>query len=209
MNVQSRMSVYLPCPVWDLQDDMDEISVKKQAIFDSTLELIRLHGFHGAPMSQIAKNASVAAGTIYHYFQSKDHLIGEMYEHNKGIIVGLVNDILEKDIPVDAKFREVWIALFEYYTQNPDILIFFEQYLNSPYSKKRNPDRLENRPFFAFFQKGIKEGLFKHTKADILLVLVISSITAAAKLHSFGTLRLTRSDLDNIMAILWNGMTTR
>ncbi|MFC0182895.1 helix-turn-helix domain-containing protein [Pseudarcicella hirudinis] len=32
------------------------------------LELIVKHGFHASPMSDVAKHANVAAGTIYHYF---------------------------------------------------------------------------------------------------------------------------------------------
>jgi AcrR family transcriptional regulator len=51
------------------------IAEKKKAIFESTLELVRENGFHGTPMSLVAKKAGVAAGTIYHYFESKDALI--------------------------------------------------------------------------------------------------------------------------------------
>lgn len=210
MNVQSIYSVYLRV-IWSCMLNrpvMEEISDKKRAIFESTLELIRLHGFHGAPMSLIAKNASVAAGTIYHYFESKDHLISEMYEHHKGAIVRLINDAVDEQMTAEVKFRTIWITLFEYYTKHPNVLIFFEQYVNSPYSKKRNPDRLENRPIFAFFQSGIKEGQFTASKPDVLLVLMMASITAAAKLHTFGNLRLPKADLDNIMSILWKGMTS-
>ncbi|PTS95622.1 TetR family transcriptional regulator, partial [Pedobacter sp. HMWF019] len=56
---------------------------KRDAILNSTLELVKSHGFHGAPMSQIAKNANVAAGTIYHYFDSKETLIIELYIRTK------------------------------------------------------------------------------------------------------------------------------
>ena len=48
---------------------------KRTAIFESTLALVREQGFHGTPMSQVAKKAGVAAGTLYLYFESKDHLI--------------------------------------------------------------------------------------------------------------------------------------
>ena len=210
MNVQSGKSVYLRwhLPTYAEWSDMEEISEKKKAIFNSTLDLIRLHGFHGAPMSLIAKNACVAAGTIYHYFESKDHLIGEMYEHHKSIIVGLINDVLDADGTVKEKFYRIWMNLFEYYTGHPDVLIFFEQYLNSPYNKKRNPDKSENRPLYAFFQAGIKQGQFTAAKADVLLVLMIASITSAAKLQAFGNLKMAKADLENIIAILWKGMAT-
>ena len=35
-------------------------------------------GFHGARMAQIAKEAKMSAGHIYHYFESKEQIIAEM-----------------------------------------------------------------------------------------------------------------------------------
>src|SRR5690606_31556619 len=67
--------------------EMDNVTDKKKAIFESTLELIKENGFHGTPMSLVAKNACVAAGTIYHYFKSKDELICELYAYNRGRII--------------------------------------------------------------------------------------------------------------------------
>ena len=64
---------------------MHNIGDKKQAIFESTLALIRDHGFHGAPMSLVAKNAGVAAGTIYHYFESKEALLKAVIEQDSPV----------------------------------------------------------------------------------------------------------------------------
>lgn len=36
-------------------------------------------GVHATPMSQIAKEAGVAVGTIYHYFNNKEEIIEEIY----------------------------------------------------------------------------------------------------------------------------------
>jgi AcrR family transcriptional regulator len=76
MNVQSTVNVG-PYII------MEEISEKKRLIFESALDLIRERGFHGAPMSLVAGNAGVAAGTIYHYFKGKDDLIRELYAYNR------------------------------------------------------------------------------------------------------------------------------
>lgn len=43
---------------------------KKEAIFESTLKLVDEGGFHGTPVSQIAAQAQVATGTIYHYLRA-------------------------------------------------------------------------------------------------------------------------------------------
>ena len=50
---------------------------KRTDILQSALELIAERGFHGAPISEIAQKANVAAGTIYRYFENKDLLIKE------------------------------------------------------------------------------------------------------------------------------------
>ena len=44
---------------------------KRADIMDVALNLIAERGFHDSPMSLIAREAGVAAGTIYLYFESK------------------------------------------------------------------------------------------------------------------------------------------
>lgn len=185
---------------------MDNID-KKTAIFESTLLLIKEHGFQ-TPMSLIAKNASVAAGTIYHYFASKDDLISEMYQFNKRKIIEVIKQVLKEDVLYKDKFFKMWIAMYEFYTENTDVLIFFEQYINSPYNEKKNPDHLHDRPLHNFLVKGIKDKQIKSLKADILLTLFFGTITIAAKLHVFGNIRLEKTDLKNIIQILWDGIAT-
>ena len=52
---------------------------KMQCILKATLELIAENGLHATPMSQVSKQSGVSAGTIYHYFSSKDVLINQLY----------------------------------------------------------------------------------------------------------------------------------
>ncbi|MDD2501941.1 MAG: helix-turn-helix domain containing protein, partial [Geobacter sp.] len=56
-----------------------ESTDKRIAVIQATIELVAEYGFHGSPMSRVAKRAGVAAGTIYHYFESKDALIESSY----------------------------------------------------------------------------------------------------------------------------------
>ena len=52
---------------------------KREAILAAALRLIARSGLHNTPMSAIARESGVAAGTIYIYFESKDELINELY----------------------------------------------------------------------------------------------------------------------------------
>ena len=52
---------------------------KREAILAAALRLIARLGLHAAPMSAVAREAGVAAGTLYLYFPSKDAMINALY----------------------------------------------------------------------------------------------------------------------------------
>lgn len=184
---------------------MENITEKKRAIFESTLQLIKEHGFHGSPMSLVAKNASVAAGTIYHYFESKDQLISELYAYNKSRLADTISTALAEELPYKEKLFKVWRNLYEFYNKNTNVLIFFEQYVNSPYNTNKCPSYFQGE-LFNFLHKGIKQGELKDIKPEILIVLTLSSISSSAKLNMYGNIALDQSDLEQIMEILWEGI---
>ena len=51
-------------------------SDKAEAILGAALELFVDRGFHGTSVPSVAERAGVASGTIYHYFASKEAIIG-------------------------------------------------------------------------------------------------------------------------------------
>lgn len=184
---------------------MDTISDKKQAIFESTLELIRGHGFHGAPMSMVAKNAGVAAGTIYHYFDSKEQLICELYDYNRERVRAVIDTALKKKASLKEQLHTLWTNLFQFYIDEPNVLIFFEQFVNSPFNVDKYPNHFRGQ-LYNFFSGAIRSGKLKPLKPEILLVLFIGSISSAAKLHLFGKVPLTKSDIVRVVDILWDGI---
>lgn len=184
---------------------MENIAEKKKAIFDSTLELIKEHGFHGTPMSMVAKNANVAAGTIYHYFESKDQLICELFAYNEKSIIKVINKALAGGKNYKEKFYRLWCDLYEFYIKNPNVLVFFEQYLNSPYHIGQRPNYSQGG-FFDFLSELRNKGQVRDIKPEILIVLFFGSITSAAKLHISGRTPLGQADLEQITDALWKGI---
>ena len=184
---------------------MEDLADKKQAIFESALDLIKDRGFHGSPMSLVAKNAGVAAGTIYHYFASKEQLICELYDYNVVRMIDVIAQSLEEDVPYKEKFFSMWNNLYRFYVKQPNVLIFFEQFVNSPFNADKSPKAFRGK-LYSFFTEGVKSGHIKSIKPEILLVLVMGSISTTAKLHLFGHVPLTKSDLQRIAEILWDGI---
>ena len=184
---------------------MEKISDKKRAIFESTLELIKDNGFHGTPMSMVAKNARVAAGTIYHYFESKDELILALFDYNKGRVTTTIELALAEDLPFKEKFYKVWCDLYTFYMDNPNVLIFFEQFMNSPYNTNKCPSYTKGL-YLELLQKGMEEGILKKARPDVLVIYLVSSIHTLAKLNRFGNISLNKNELNDFMDMLWKGL---
>lgn len=51
----------------------------RQRLIRAALELFTTRGYHDTTTAQIAKKASIAEGTIYRHFASKQHLVNELY----------------------------------------------------------------------------------------------------------------------------------
>jgi len=190
---------------------MEHLAEKKKAIFESTLELIKDNGFHGTPMSMVAKEAGVAAGTIYHYFDSKERLMCELYSYVKRRVIEAVRDGDTPELPYRERFFEIWLNLFYFYRDNPNILQFFEQFVNSPYNaKKLEPGYDEfQHMLFRFFSKGIEEGHLRPANPEILGMLTHGSIITTAKVYKHGKIQLGEEELKQIAEILWDGISVR
>lgn len=100
------------------------------------LTLIARQGLHATPMSQLAKEAHVAAGTIYHYFSSKEALIHELYLsiYNEFRQVATSDQVDERNYAIE--FSAMCLRLFKYMIQNPEKFYFFQQYEHTPIEKE-------------------------------------------------------------------------
>ena len=188
---------------------MENIAEKKKAIFESTIELVKEHGFHGCSMSMVAKHAQVATGTIYHYFDSKDQLICELYAYiiDKVIHAALEGDDVHK--PYKDRFFNLWKNLYWFYIQNPNVPRFFEQFVNSPYYTKSNEEDQRGRFhefIFNFFKEGINQGHLRDVNPEILSVVAYGSIITTAKLSKTGKTSLKEAEFEQIAQIIWDGM---
>ncbi len=106
---------------------------KCRAVATAALELIAEQGFHGTPISQIAKKAGVGVGSIYRYFTDKDELIHAIHARleekmHLALATGITEDLTNRDL-----FIQLIKILVRYLADNPLEFKFLEQYFNSPY----------------------------------------------------------------------------
>src|SRR5690606_4828109 len=186
---------------------LEDTTEKKSVIFESTLRLIRKQGFHGSPMSQIAQDACVATGTIYHYFASKDTLIIELFKHCKQKISSAMFKEEETGLPYPDRFVTVWTNLVHFYIDYPAILSFMEQFFSSPYAGVVHESmcsvQMQNE-MANFLQQGIETGHIKPLDINILGAAFIGTVTATAKRHINGHYSFDEASMNEMVTIIWN-----
>ncbi len=68
---------------------------KRAQITEAAVEVFAEKGFHAARVSDIARRAGVADGTIYNYFKNKEDLLLSIFEEKMDILLAGVAEALE------------------------------------------------------------------------------------------------------------------
>ncbi len=189
---------------------MEPIAEKKKLVLESALELIRENGFHGTPMSRVAKQAGVAAGTIYTYFESKDELILDLYQYVK---TNILTEIRAKDDPsldYETRFFNFWDNLKTLFLEQRGCQRFLEQFMSSPYNTQRLQQKPDNWHTWTceFFQEGIDSGALRAMNPAVLSIMVQGSIISLVRVLIYFKDRPGASspDLDQISLMVWDGI---
>ena len=106
---------------------------KREAILQAALTLFAERGFHNAPMSLLAKQAEVSAGTIYLYFDDKDDLIHALYRHVKTSFYRAMVAGNTPALPRRDSFRQMWLNTYRFYLTHQVEARFLDLYEHSPY----------------------------------------------------------------------------
>ncbi|WP_242919143.1 TetR/AcrR family transcriptional regulator [Pontibacter liquoris] len=172
------------------------------------LALVKENGFHGTPMSMVARHAGVAAGTIYHYFESKEKLICELFGYIRKQMIAAVAKGDAEPLSYKDRFYSIWMNLYRFYEANPDMLWYIEQFVNSPYNTRKpeaGPDAFHSQ-LFSFFSRGVTEGYLKDMNPEILGILAHVNIIMTAKMQGKGQVVISDPELQQIAQLLWDGM---
>ncbi|MTI30120.1 TetR/AcrR family transcriptional regulator [Xanthovirga aplysinae] len=181
---------------------------KKQAILAVTLDLISENGFHGTPMSMVAKEAKVGIGTIYRYFENKEDLINELYriERNKANSAMLLN--YTDNLKDKEKFRLIWINLCNYYLYHPKEFKFLEQYAYSPFLKGVNIESFPKiiEPIVDYFRQLKMTNKLKDLSMEFIFSLSFSPIISLVDKHLAGRVVLTQEEMEKTLNSCWDSV---
>ncbi len=180
---------------------------KKQRIIITMLELVVKQGVHATPMSQVAKEANVAVGTIYHYFETKNQIIEELYL----MIAQDYGVVLMANIPEDnfkEQYKAMWLNLYNYFVGNPLAFLFMEYVAVPPLISKNIVS--QSVPYIAnirdFFLKGIKEQHIKNVPVRLVLQMAYGDVVSAVRLKVKDELEMNKEHIDFAFQMSWDSL---
>lgn len=84
----------------------DARSAKRAQILDAATRVFASRGYHGARVSDIAREAGIAYGLVYHYFRNKEEILDTIFAERWSAFVDVVERIAEGPQPAAEKLRQ-------------------------------------------------------------------------------------------------------
>ncbi len=157
------------------------MSDKRNIIMNTALKLFNHSGI-ATSTADIAKFASVANGTLFHYFPTKDELINTMFAEYKIEYFHAVTANIDLELSMKSKLRRLWLNALDWTLNNPDKHKFVHYYYNSPHVSDANQKLVNDQHQFIkkIFSTAIEKSIIKNIPIDYLLLLCLSNISASA-----------------------------
>jgi AcrR family transcriptional regulator len=95
---------------------------KRRLILDAAVRVFARQGFHACRVSDIADEAGVAYGLVYHYFSSKDEILDTLFLERWNVLLHVIAQAEARDVPVREKLQEVAAFIVDSYVHDPDVM---------------------------------------------------------------------------------------
>jgi TetR/AcrR family fatty acid metabolism transcriptional regulator len=95
---------------------------KRRVILDAAIRVFAREGFHHCRVSDIAREANVAYGLVYHYFRSKDEILNTIFSERWSLLLQTIEEVDSKEMPVRDKLYAIASFIIESYQHNPDLM---------------------------------------------------------------------------------------
>lgn len=131
---------------------------KRRMIIDAAIKVFADKGFHGTRISDIAREAEIAYGLVYHYFKNKEEILDTIFLERWGGFIHAVEAIADDGRSVEEKLLSIAAVTLTAYRRHPEwvkILVFEIQRTQ----RFADPDRVEQvGRLFRLIARILREG---------------------------------------------------
>jgi len=93
---------------------------KRNRIVDAAIRVFARLGYHGARISDIASEAGIAYGLVYHYFRNKEQILNTIFEERWSGFLEAVDEIADGPTSTEDKLVSIAALILNAYRVRPE-----------------------------------------------------------------------------------------
>jgi AcrR family transcriptional regulator len=95
---------------------------KRRLILDAGVRVFARQGFHTCRVSDIADEAHVAYGLVYHYFSSKDEILDTLFLERWDVMLAAIAEADASELAPRDKLHAIASFIIESYRHDPELM---------------------------------------------------------------------------------------
>jgi len=132
---------------------------KPQQIIEAAIRVFARNGYYHSRVSDIAREAGIASGTIYLYFRTKDDILVTLFREKMAAWVEFVSREITGEADAVARLRKLVLLHFSVLEQHPDLAEVVQVELRQGHKFFRGASAHEVSAYFALIQSILEEGM--------------------------------------------------
>ena len=178
---------------------------KPQQIIDAAIRVFARHGYYKSRVSDIAKEAGMASGTIYLYFKTKDEILVTLFREKMAQWVAAMGTAIADAPDAAAKIRRLVALHLRMLEDDPDLAEVVQVELRQGHKFFRGASAHEISAYFALIEtvleQGIAEGLIRpDVPVKLATKMLFGAVDQVATSWVLGKRRYLLSDTADAVA---------
>jgi AcrR family transcriptional regulator len=129
---------------------------KRQLILDAAVRVFARDGYHTSRVGDIAEEAGIAHGLLYHYFPSKEEVLATVFRENWGELLDRFRRVEASDEAADEKLRGIAKILLRTWRNDPALVtVMVREVARTPHLQGQVD---EVREAFLVIQRVVEQG---------------------------------------------------
>jgi len=95
---------------------------KRRVILDAAIRVFARQGFHNCRVADVAAEAGVAYGLVYHYFNSKDEMLNELFSERWSLLLAASDEAERGSGSPREKLAAVAGFIIDSYRHDPELM---------------------------------------------------------------------------------------
>jgi AcrR family transcriptional regulator len=121
-----------------LAERTQAVEDKRRQLLDAAVRVFARKGFHASRVGDIAEEAGVAHGLLYHYFRSKDQVLEAVFHENWSILLARIASVEKSDEPAADQIRHIAAIVLRTWLHLPDVVrVVIREFGRSPELSER------------------------------------------------------------------------